>query len=106
LVVSRFSLPTAIPIDTGEHIEDRLFTFIVANVCCRNTITGNVGSDEYNMRLSETRSKSVADYLISKGVSANRIVAKGYGETKPRSENDSEAGRQNNRRTEFRILSK
>jgi len=68
--------------------------------------TDNVGSDEYNMRLSETRSKSVADYLISKGVSANRIVAKGYGETKPRSENDSEAGRQNNRRTEFRILSK
>jgi len=68
--------------------------------------TDSKGSDEYNMRLSENRSKSVVDYLISKGISSSRLVAKGYGETKPIDTNDTEEGRQNNRRTEFKILEK
>ncbi|MCX8079813.1 MAG: OmpA family protein [Bacteroidia bacterium] len=68
--------------------------------------TDSKGSDEYNMKLSENRSKSVVDYLISKGISASRLVAKGYGETKPIDTNDTEEGRQNNRRTEFKILEK
>lgn len=68
--------------------------------------TDSKGSDDYNLKLSDSRSKSVVDYLIGKGISASRLVAKGYGETKPIDTNDTDAGRQNNRRTEFKILEK
>jgi outer membrane protein OmpA-like peptidoglycan-associated protein len=68
--------------------------------------TDDVGSDEYNMRLSFSRSNSIVDYLIAKGISASRLIPKGYGESVPIDKNDTEAGRQNNRRTEFKILSK
>ena len=68
--------------------------------------TDSKGSDDYNMKLSDSRSKSVVDYLIAKGIATARLVAKGYGETKPIDTNDTDAGRQNNRRTEFKILEK
>ncbi len=68
--------------------------------------TDSKGSDEYNMKLSDNRSKSVVNYLIGKGISSTRLVAKGYGETKPIDTNDTDEGRQNNRRTEFKILEK
>ena len=68
--------------------------------------TDSKGSDDYNLKLSDNRSKSVVDYLITKGITATRLVAKGYGETKPIDTNDTDAGRQNNRRTEFKILEK
>jgi outer membrane protein OmpA-like peptidoglycan-associated protein len=68
--------------------------------------TDDVGQEEYNMRLSFARSNSVVDYIISKGVSPSRLIPKGYGEGLPIAENDTEVGRQNNRRTEFKILSK
>ncbi|HRH10318.1 MAG TPA: OmpA family protein, partial [Bacteroidia bacterium] len=68
--------------------------------------TDSKGSDEYNMKLSDNRSKSVVDYLIGKGIPATRLTAKGYGETKPIDTNDTDEGRQNNRRTEFKILEK
>ncbi len=68
--------------------------------------TDNKGTDEYNQKLSQTRAQSVVDYLIEKGISKQRLVAKGYGETAPVATNDTEDGRQQNRRTEFKILSK
>ncbi len=68
--------------------------------------TDDVGTEEYNQKLSESRCKSVIDYVISKGIVANRLLAKGYGETKPIANNDTEEGRQNNRRTEFKIMEK
>jgi outer membrane protein OmpA-like peptidoglycan-associated protein len=68
--------------------------------------TDSKGSDDYNWKLSENRSKSVVDYLIGKGISTSRLVAKGYGETKPIDTNETDEGRQNNRRTEFKILEK
>ena len=68
--------------------------------------TDDVGSDDYNTRLSFSRSNSVVDYLIAKGISPSRLIPKGYGESVPIDKNDSEEGRQNNRRTEFKILSK
>jgi outer membrane protein OmpA-like peptidoglycan-associated protein/tetratricopeptide (TPR) repeat protein len=68
--------------------------------------TDNLGSDVYNQKLSDTRSKSVVDFLIGKGIPASRLVAKGYGETMPLETNETEEGRQSNRRTEFKILSK
>jgi outer membrane protein OmpA-like peptidoglycan-associated protein len=68
--------------------------------------TDNMGSDDYNLKLSDSRSQSVVEYLVAKGIAAGRLVAKGYGESKPIGSNDTEAGRQSNRRTEFKILSK
>ena len=67
--------------------------------------TDSKGANEYNFKLSENRAKSVVDYLISKGIDSNRLVSKGYGEEKPIVTNDTEEGRQLNRRTEFKIVS-
>jgi len=68
--------------------------------------TDSKGSDSYNMTLSQARSESVVGYLISHGIAKDRLVAQGYGETKPIATNDTDEGRQNNRRSEFKILSK
>ena len=68
--------------------------------------TDNVGSDKYNLKLSHRRSMAVVNYLISRGVDASRVVAQGYGESKPMASNDDEKeGRELNRRSEFIILS-
>ena len=72
--------------------------------------TDSKGSDEYNMTLSDNRAKSVREYIISKGITATRIISQGYGETKPVANNsnadgtDNPEGRQLNRRVEFKIL--
>ena len=68
--------------------------------------TDSKGSDSYNLKLSEARAQSVVEYLVSKGIAAERLVAKGYGETMPIADNtvsgkDNPAGRERNRRTEF-----
>ncbi len=68
--------------------------------------TDNVGPDDYNLKLSNQRAESVVSFLIASGISENRLVAKGYGETSPIATNTTDEGRQANRRTEFRILSK
>lgn len=68
--------------------------------------TDDIGSLEYNQKLSENRSKAVTDYLISKGILSGRLISKGYGESQPIEKNDTEQGRQHNRRTEFKILEK
>lgn len=65
--------------------------------------TDATGSDQYNQRLSEQRAANVADYLIDKGVSAGSIVVYGYGESRPKSTNDTPEGRQQNRRVEIHI---
>lgn len=67
--------------------------------------TDNIGSKEANQLLSEQRALSVRAYLMRKGIAANRIQAKGYGDTEPVAYNDSSEGRQQNRRTEVRIIS-
>jgi outer membrane protein OmpA-like peptidoglycan-associated protein len=68
--------------------------------------TDNKGSDDYNANLSQGRSQSVVDYLISQGIDGNRLSAHGYGESKPIDTNDSDDGRANNRRVEFTVLKK
>ena len=68
--------------------------------------TDNKGSANYNQVLSESRSKSVVDYLVTKGITAGRLTFKGYGLAQPIATNDTEEGRQLNRRTEFKIISK
>jgi outer membrane protein OmpA-like peptidoglycan-associated protein len=66
--------------------------------------TDNVGSDEKNLVLSLERAKSIVAYLIAKGISNDRLVAKGYGAEEPIEDNSTEEGRQKNRRTEVKIL--
>jgi len=61
-------------------------------------------SDEYNMKLSQARAESARNYLISKGVDASRLTARGYGETQPIADNTTKEGMSQNRRTEFIIL--
>ncbi len=68
--------------------------------------TDNVGGAKYNQQLSENRAKSVVDYLVEKGITQSRLEYKGYGFTQPIASNDTEAGRQQNRRTEFTVLEK
>jgi len=66
--------------------------------------TDSRGSDEYNFKLSDNRARSVMEYIISKGIDPSRITSHGYGETKPVATNDTDDGRQLNRRVEFKIL--
>ena len=66
--------------------------------------TDSKGADDYNKKLSERRAKSVTDYLIAKGIAADRLRSAGYGEERPIATNDTDEGRQLNRRTEFEII--
>ncbi|MCX6269769.1 MAG: OmpA family protein, partial [Bacteroidetes bacterium] len=68
--------------------------------------TDSKGSDQYNQVLSENRAKSVVDYLINAGIDKSRLIYKGYGESQPIATNETDEGRQLNRRTEFKILAK
>lgn len=62
------------------------------------------GSDDHNMNLSDRRAKAVMKYLVSKaGIDQKMLKAKGYGETRPIASNDTEDGREQNRRVEFTI---
>lgn len=66
--------------------------------------TDSIGTDQYNQGLSERRANAVRDYLVEKGVRASRMTAVGYGESRPVATNDTDAGRQENRRVELVVL--
>jgi len=92
---------------------DKLVTLLNDNTDLKiemGSHTDSVASDAYNLELSQRRAESTVNYLIRKGIAADRLVAKGYGESKPIARNtnrdgtDNPAGRQRNRRTEFKIL--
>ncbi len=63
--------------------------------------TDSRSGDDYNLKLSQRRAEAVRDYLISKGVAADRLTAKGYGESMPVADNATEEGRYKNRRVEL-----
>ena len=65
--------------------------------------TDSTGSDRYNNRLSQRRAASVRNFLVNQGVPSNRIVARGYGESRPKASNDTVEGRQLNRRVEIHV---
>jgi Outer membrane protein and related peptidoglycan-associated (lipo)proteins len=66
--------------------------------------TDNVGSRIYNINLSRLRAESVANFFISNGIDPKRLKVVGYGELLPIASNDTEEGRQMNRRVEFKII--
>ncbi len=68
--------------------------------------TDNIGSAAYNKTLSESRAKSVVDYLLENGIDKSRLTYVGYGFDQPIASNKTDEGRQQNRRTEFKVISK
>ena len=92
---------------------DKLVTMFEANPDIKVEIsahTDNIGKDAYNQRLSEARAKSVVDYLVKKGIKRSQLLPKGYAAKQPIAANQNEdgtdnpEGRQQNRRTEFKVL--
>lgn len=86
---------------------DRIFKFLTDNLEVRIEIsahTDSKGSDEYNLNLSQKRAESVVNYLVSKGIVSSRLIAKGYGESMPVADNETEEGRSLNRRVEMKII--
>jgi OOP family OmpA-OmpF porin len=94
---------------TGESqtILDAVASSLVANEEIKVQVGGhtdNTGSAALNKRLSQARAESVRQYLISKGVAADRLTAAGFGPSKPIASNKSAAGRAQNRRVELTRL--
>lgn len=86
---------------------DKLVLLLTENPGLKIEISGhtdNVGKPAENLTLSNNRAKAVVDYLAGKNIPAGRLLAKGYGETKPVADNKTEEGRALNRRTEMRVV--
>jgi outer membrane protein OmpA-like peptidoglycan-associated protein/tetratricopeptide (TPR) repeat protein len=88
---------------------DRLVQLLNENATVKIQIEGhtdNIGKASDNLKLSQNRAKAVVTYLTKKGIAANRLIAKGFGATKPVTENKTEEGRAQNRRTEVKVVGK
>ncbi len=86
---------------------DEIVDWLVANPKVNVEIGGHtdgIGSQEYNQKLSENRAKTVYNYFVEHGVNKNRLSYKGYGKSEPIADNSTEAGRQQNRRVELKII--
>ncbi|MDX1516435.1 MAG: OmpA family protein [Woeseiaceae bacterium] len=84
---------------------DRLVNF--ARNCRRGRIlivghTDSMGAESYNLWLSRSRAQAIANYLVARGVAADRLLVEGRGSAEPLTTNDTRAGRARNRRIEFR----
>lgn len=93
--------------DKSETELLKMIRFLNANPAIRIEISGhtdNVGAAAYNDQLSEKRAQAVVDFLSAHGVDSRRLVARGYGQSKPVASNDTEEGRQLNRRIEFKVV--
>lgn len=86
---------------------NKLYQFLKDNSGLKIEISGHtdsIGTEQYNMELSRKRARSVYNYLVEKGIHAERLSYVGYGESKPVATNETEEGRAKNRRTEIKIL--
>ncbi len=86
---------------------EKVADFLTKNEGLKVEISGHTddtGTEAYNLKLSENRAKSVADFLFSKQIEKNRVQIRGYGSKKPLVPNLDEAGRQQNRRIEFKVV--
>ena len=86
---------------------DRLYSVLHSSPSLKIVIQGhtdNIGSAEFNQKLSEDRAKAVFDYLLSKGITEKQISYKGFGQDKPVKDNHTEQGRAYNRRVEFVVI--
>jgi outer membrane protein OmpA-like peptidoglycan-associated protein len=86
---------------------DKLVDFMNKNESMTILIKGHTSSEggsEYNLKLSEQRAKAVMLYAVSRGIKADRLSHKGFGETQPIANNETEEGKSKNRRVEFEII--
>lgn len=101
----QFELGSALLTNTSYSILDDVATTMTANPELKISIEGHtdkIGNDAINLKLSEARANTCMTYLISKGISSERLKEVGYGSARPVSDNDSEEGRSKNRRVEFK----
>jgi outer membrane protein OmpA-like peptidoglycan-associated protein len=87
---------------------DKVVQLLIDNPSVKIEISGhtdNAGKPADNLVLSNNRAKAVISYFISKNISPQRLTSKGYGETKPVSDNKTDEGRAMNRRTELKVIS-
>jgi outer membrane protein OmpA-like peptidoglycan-associated protein/tetratricopeptide (TPR) repeat protein len=94
-------------LSTSDAELNKLLWSLRKNTSLRIEISGhtdNVGNVEANQKLSEERAKAVYDYLISRGIDAERLAYAGYGESQPIADNTTASGRQSNRRTAFKVI--
>jgi outer membrane protein OmpA-like peptidoglycan-associated protein len=90
----------------GRQVLDEVAAVLAtvpATKCAISGHTDSIGLPEENQFLSDRRAIVTKEYLVSKGIPADRLTAKGYGAAKPAATNDTEEGRQRNRRIEFRL---
>jgi outer membrane protein OmpA-like peptidoglycan-associated protein len=90
---------------------DKLVETLLENATVRIELSSHTdcrGKDAFNLSLSQKRAKSAVDYIVSKGIAKDRVLSKGYGETKPTDACEctkcTEEQHQRNRRTEFKVL--
>ncbi|UCD85003.1 MAG: OmpA family protein [Deltaproteobacteria bacterium] len=103
----RFETGKARILPESFYLLDEVANILVANPQIKILIEGHtdsVGSDSYNLKLSQARADSVMNYLLSAGISPDRLKALGYGETNPIADNATQMGRAKNRRVEFTIV--
>ncbi len=111
VVLENIYFETGKAVLTSESYEslDQVYTFLDNNSSVRLEISGhtdNVGSLRVNTQLSRDRAKAVVDYLVGRGIESSRLEYKGYAFTQPIAPNDTPEGREQNRRVEFKVLSK
>ncbi|MBU1627577.1 OmpA family protein [bacterium] len=90
-----------------EQSLDEVANVLKANPNVKVIIEGHTdskGSDEYNLNLSQKRADSIKKYLVSKGIAAENLSTKGYGESKPIADNETDEGRAKNRRIELTVV--
>lgn len=93
--------------DSAQTDLDRIVAFMTERTDLKVTVSGhtdNVGSASANVMLSKARAESVKKYLVSKGINPDRIRTKGYGSSVPIADNETESGRELNRRVEVMFL--
>lgn len=86
---------------------DVIVTFFKSNPGITFEIAGHTddeGAEDYNLMLSQGRAQSIVDYLVKQGIDSSRLVARGYGETKPIDTGITKAAKARNRRVEFRVV--
>ncbi len=109
LVNIRFEFNSAALTEGSQEGVDMLADFLETHPELQVELGGhtdNVGSESYNLKLSEERAEVVRQALIDKGIAEGRLTAKGYGATMPVCPNDSEEHRARNRRTEMKVRDK
>ncbi|KAA9345844.1 OmpA family protein [Adhaeribacter soli] len=97
----------AVLLPTSFNELDKLYEFLSENKEMAIQINGHTditSNPEYNQTLSENRAKAVKTYLIRKGIDERKIKTQGYGDTRPVATNETEEGKQQNRRVEFEVL--